>query len=454
MNKISLYSTFLISFLVLFSCKKTDNPLDTNVQPDGDIINGTFSDTASIYGYTVKYDSVRTYQDRFKFLGSNQDPVFGRTDAGIFTNFSLPNNVSNISFGDDAVLDSVKVYLVFTQNYVGDTTTLLNYKVFELNSAVDNTLAKYMHHSVPFSSTPICDVNVKPSVIGGFYTVVLPLNYYYGAAILNNTSALVSNAIFQSVYKGFYITTKSTNLNPINAQGALKKMDLDNPVSGLLVFYHNGSQAAAKTSKAYRFPFLSDSPARFNNIQYNYLSGGNPQLVNQLTSPIDTNLGPQNLFLKGVGSTKAVIRIPFLRNYSKDCHVAVNRAEVIFKVDQSFVTAGGTYDPPPTLALVAMDSLKKEIFTKDQFYSSDLLHFGGTYDADNKQYVFNIARHVQDIMEGRIKNYGFYLVVADPDRNYVSRRDDRAERVVLGGHKNALYAPKIKLTYIRFPNDK
>ena len=452
MNKIKLYITFLVSFVFLFSCKKVDNPLSTGAQPDGDAVNGTFSDTASIYGYTIRYDSSRTYNDRFKYLGSNQDPIFGRTDAGIFTNFSMPNNVSNISFGDDAVLDSIRLYLVFTQSFVGDTTTKLNYKVFELNSSLNNTVAQYMHHSVPYNSTPICDVNVKPTILGGFYTVVLPINYYYGAAILNNNSALVSNTAFQTFYKGLYISTKSTNLNPINAQGALKKMDLENPVSGLLVFYHNGLQAGAKTSKAFRFPFASDNAARFNKIDYSYLSGANNQMVNQLGG--DTTLGAQNIFLKGVGGTKAVIRLPFLRNYSKDSHIAVNRAEVVFKVDQSFVTTGGEYNSPPTLALVAMDSLKKEVYAKDQYFNSDLIHFGGTYDADNKQYVFNIARHVQDIMEGRLKNYGFYLVVADPDKLQVARRDDRAERVVIGGHKNALYAPKFKLTYIRFPNDK
>lgn len=442
---------------LVFSCKK-DKPLGADVQPADDLINGQYSDTATIYGFTIKYDSVRTYQDGYKYLGSNQDPIFGRTDAGIYANFTLPNNVSNISFGDDAVLDSARVYLTFTQNFVGDTNTILNYKIFGLNSTFDYVAPRYMHHNFSYNPTALCDANVKLSFNGGFHTIVLPLDYNYGSGILNNNAALVNTTAFIAAYKGLYISTKSSFLNPVSAQGALMKIDLDNPVSGVYLFYHNGAQTQSKTPKVYKFPFASDAAARFNHVDYN-LSGANVYLAAQLagdscqTAGANCN-GQQNLFLKGVGGTRAKIKIPFVRNYAKDCHIAVNRAEIVFKVDQSFITTGGQYNPPSMISLVAIDSLGKEAYLKDQYYTSDLIHFGGTYDDVNKQYVFNIARHIQDIVDGKLKNYGFYLVVANPDGNYVARRDDRAERVVLGGRYNALYAPQFKLTYIRFPNDK
>ncbi|MBK6985382.1 MAG: DUF4270 family protein [Bacteroidetes bacterium] len=49
--------------------------------------------------FTQSVASVRTYNDQYKYLGSNLDPVFGRTDASIYTNFSISNNLTNISFG-------------------------------------------------------------------------------------------------------------------------------------------------------------------------------------------------------------------------------------------------------------------------------------------------------------------------------------------------------------------
>src|SRR5205085_2554696 len=120
----------------------------------------------------------------------------------------------------------------------------------------------------------------------------------------------------------------------------------------------------------------------------------------------------------------------------------------------SFLDNNPGYQPPLKISLVGVDAAGKEIFVKDQYFGTDLIRFGGSYDPVNKYYIFNIARHVQDIMSGKLANYGFYLVVADPDRSYVARRDDRAERVVFGGLNNALYKPSFRLTYIRFPYDK
>lgn len=451
--KIIKYSFCLALIGALVCCKKPATPtLGTDVQPEGDALFSIVSDTATLQIHAIKYDSSRSYQDPYKYLGSNQDPVFGRTNASIFTNISLPNSVSNIAFGDDAVLDSAELILTFTQSFVGDSATPLLYEVHQLTENLDRNKAYYMHNTAQNSSALLCSAVKRISQSGGFYTIRLPLNSTYASAMLTNPAYLINNAVFQSTYKGFYITTKNTNLTP-SAQGALMKIDLDNPVSGVYMYYHNGGVSSSKVPKTYRFPFSGDNSSRFNNITYDYHSGGNNSLVSQLDK-IDTTLGKQNLFLKGVAGTKNIIRLPFLKNYSDSCPIAVNRAEMVFRVDQSFIAASGNYEPPLKISLVAVDAEGKEIFIKDQYFGTDLIRFGGSYDPVNKLYVFNIARHVQDIMSGKLANYGFYLVAANPDRNYVARRDDRAERVVFGGINNTLYKPTFKLTYIRFPYDK
>jgi len=442
----------LITFAVIACKKKPEIPLDGGVQDGTDALFALVSDTATIEIHTVKYDSLRTYRDQFKYLGSNQDPVFGRTNAGIFTNFSLPNNVSNVNFGENAVLDSAEFILTFTQNFVGDSTTPLRYQVHQLTQAMDYDNYYYTHHTIPYSTSVLTDAVRRISKTSGFYTIRLPLDKNYAAAILNNPQYLVSNSVFQSTYKGFYFTTQNTNLSP-SAQGALMKIDLDNPISGVYLYYHDGSPSSAKTPETYRLPFSNDYSARFNHVDYDYLSGGNSLLIDQLDKS-DTTKGKQNLFLKGIGGAKCVIRLPYLKNYSDSCPISVNRAELIFKVDQSFISATGNYEPPNMISLVACDPSGAEIYVKDQFYTTDLLRFGGSYDPINKQYVFNFARHAQDIVSGKLNNYGFYLVLANTDRFSVVRRDDKAERLILGGIANALYKPTFRLTYIRFPYDK
>ena len=453
LKKVLKYSLIITLCWGIASCKKKPEvPLGADVQDGSDALFSLVSDTATIEMHTVKYDSLRTYRDQFKYLGSNQDPVFGRTNASIFTNFSLPTNVSNVNFGDYAVLDSSELILTFTQSFVGDTTIPLHYQVHQLTQLMDYSKYYYTHHNIPYSSSTITDAFRRITKTGGFYTIRLPLDKNYAAAILNNPQYLVSNTVFQNTYKGFFITTKNTNLSPA-AHGSLMKIDLDNPTSGVYLYYHDGSPSSSKSPEVYRLPFSADNSARFNHVDYDYHSGGNSLLVDQLDK-IDTAKGKQNLFLKGIGGAKSVIRLPYLKNYSDSCPIAVNRAELIFKVDQSFLSSIGNYEPPNMISLVACDPNGTEIYVKDQFYTADILRFGGSYDPVNKQYVFNFARHIQDIMSGKLNNYGFYLVLANTDRFSVVRRDDKAERLILGGLSNALYRPTFKLTYIRLPYDK
>jgi hypothetical protein len=73
----------ILSTIILIACKKNNNKvLVDNTLPNTDILNAYYTDTFSIYLKTKKIDSIRIYNDGFKFLGSNQDPAFGRTDAG------------------------------------------------------------------------------------------------------------------------------------------------------------------------------------------------------------------------------------------------------------------------------------------------------------------------------------------------------------------------------------
>lgn len=444
---------FVFFIAVVVACNKNNNPLGTDVQPESDALNTEVSDTATIQFHTIKHPKTRSYQDQYKYLGSNQDPVFGRTNASIFTNFSLPNGVSSISFGEDAVLDSAEMILTFTQSFVGDTTTPLLYQVHQITQSLDRSGAYYLDTMLTYNGNPLSSVVRRITKTGGFYTIRLPLNNSFAAAVINNPQFLSDNTVLHNNYKGFYITTKnSDNLTP-TSPGALMKIDLDNSVSGFYVYYHNGSSSASKQPKQYRFQFNGDYASRFNNVEYYPLSGGTNLLIQQICYS-DSTLGKQNVFLKGLGGTKAVLRLPHLKNYSDSCPISVNRAEVILKVDPTFASTIGTYDAPPQISLVALDATGKEIYVKDQFYSADILKFGGSYDATNKQYVFNIARHVQDIVSGKLENHGFNVVVAYTDKLYVPRRDMRAERVILGGINNTLYAPQFKLTFVRFPYDK
>lgn len=427
--------------------------LAANVQDQEDVLGAVITDTSMIYAHTIDVDSVPSFNDAIKFIGSNQDPVFGRTDVGLYTKFSLPNNITNVSFGEDAELISAEIVLaVRSLDFVGDAFTALHYEVFEINKELSSNQIYYSNQNKNHNAS-----NLLGSFTGTFglqegqLVLRIPINATYAKSILTNPQFLLNNTVFQSTYKGFYISAEKSNLNPVSAQGAITKVDMDSQKSGLFLYYRNGSAGPTKQTKTFRFPFNGTNVIRYNTFKYQPGSGGHPLLTKQLQN--DTVAGKMGLFLKGIGGTKVKIQIPYLTNFVKNNKISVNRAEVIFKVDQSLNGSDLKYNVPSLLALLAIDSLGRELYLTDQLSSIDFARYGGSYDATNKQYVFNISRDIQNLMNGKRKNLGFYLVLANPDKLFTPRRDDRAERVVLGGANSVQYKPSFRLTYTPFVND-
>ena len=441
----------ILSTIILMACKKNNNRvLVDNTLPDTDILNAHYTDTFSIYLKTEKIDSIRIYNDGFKFLGSNQDPVFGRTDAELYTHFSLPNNVTNVAFPNDAVVDSAKIILVFTESFVGDTSTPLRYQTYLLNEDMLSSQNYYSNKTFNYIPTSLSDITTKPIKFKGFKTIQIPIFTGFAQSVISNPQYLVNNTTLQSMYKGFYITTKNTPLNPTTNQGALMKIDLANEVSGLYIYYHTGNPPALKESKVYQFTFNNNGSVRMNHLIYNYSSGSNVYLYNQLMGNYAS--ASQNVFLKGLNGTRVFVDFPYLKNLKSLGNFSINRAEVVIKVDKSFIPTNGFYNPPPALSLLALDSLGQEIFTIDQYNTNySFLSYGGNYNSDAGTYTFNISRYIQHILNGKIRYYGMVLVATDPKTTLTARKDFFAARVVLGGYQNSALKPKLKLYYTPIP---
>ena len=454
----------LILTALLGSCKKDKDVLGVDVQPANDGLNASFSSTAPVYAYTMKYDSIISLNSSYKYLGINRDPVFGTTDVGLYLLPNIPDGKTFVSFGDDAELNSAEIILAAYNlgvSHVGSTNAQVTYSVYPLTVRPDSSKVYYTSYDGFHSNTG--------SVLGaytGSYTTIdgkpvlrIPVSINFAKAVLNNPQYLVNNAVFQSTYKGFYIKSS------LNADdGLITQVDLQDAVSGFYLYYNNGSPPAVKTPKTFRFPFGGTNPVRYNTMKHSFFGASN-LLVQQVLNN-DTAKGGDALFLKGMGVSKVRVLIPTLKNYSDSFTVAVNRAELVFKLDPNFSTSSA-YEPPAKLCLLAADSTGREIFVQDQLNATDVARYSGAYDADTKSYVFNIARHVQAILSGKRKNYGFYLVMANTENvptftpsyigstkelRYVAR-DNYVERVVLAGSNQPDLKPVLNLSYVKFKHD-
>jgi len=454
MTKLNIGLLFLLLTLG-FACKKQDDNsvLGLDVQPENDLVGVTISDTSSIFMYTQKVDASRSYNDQYKYLGSNQDPIFGRTDASIYTNFSISSNLTNVSFGNNPVLDSAEMVIRFLGQALGDTSTSLNYDVYVLNEALVSSATYSTSSSLNKSTTKVGTYYGKLKSRDSKVCLILKIDDNLAQYILQTTSNLTNNTIFQNAYKGFYITTSSSSLSGPGS-GAIRRFDLDDDVSGVNLYYHDGSSPSYK-GQSFKFSFRGSNALRFNNVSHNYASGATSNLFDQITGAgtVDTLKGNSNIYLNSFGGTRTRVYLPYLKNFSDSQIVSISRAELIIKVDETVSPYNSKYGYPTNLALLACNSAGIEELVWDQLETTDFVKYGGNYDATNKQYVFNIARQMQRILNGET-DYGFYLVNASPNKSSVIRRDNRVERVVIGGKNNITYKPIFKVTYVKYPFDK
>jgi hypothetical protein len=441
-------SISVICLLLVTACKKDKNILGVDVQPEEDAVGSVFSDTSTIQLFTIKQDSTRSFNLSEKYLGVHQDGVFGQTKAELITRMVIPGNVANTSFGEDPQVTSAEINLVASSDIIGKTGALINYKVYQLNTNLDiSKVYQTTFKDYTYNPTPIADITDSLRIVNGKVVLKIPVNNLFAQSIISNPNALVNNTTFINTYKGLVIKVSGINLNPVNTPGVLVKYNLSDSETGLVINYQNGSPSSTKTTNTYRFAFSGDDNLRINLIDYNSFNGGNIFLRKQLSG--DSLASAQNVFLKGLGNMRIKIKLPYLLNYAKNKTVAINRAELVFKVDEGL--NGVTDVPRPlTLALLAIDSTGKESLVLDQFTNAAINNYGGSYDIVKKEYRFNIAREIQAVLSSKVKTYGFYLVMASPLVTEAIRRDNFAQRLVLGGAKNSIYAPKLNLSYIPF----
>ncbi len=449
----------LLSLILVFSCKKKEpeapSVIGLDVQPENDLVGVTITDSVSLYMFTQSVASVRTYNDQYKYLGSNLDPIFGRTDASIYTNFSISNNLTNISFGTNPVLDSAEMIIRYTGDYLGDTATTLTFQLHVLNQKLDATASYSTSNTIPYSSSTVGTVVGKIRPRGEKVCLILPLNYNLADYILKTNSNLVNNTAFQNAYKGFYLTTANSTLAGAGS-GSIRRFDLDDAISGVNIYYHDGNSVSSKSQK-FLFSFSGSDALRFNKITQDYTKGAIQNLFDQVTASSEaaaTVKGNSNVYLNSFGGTRIKLDLPYLKNFTDSQNVSISRAELIIKVDDVISPYSISYGYPANLALLACRADGTEELVYDQLDASDFVKYGGNYDATNKRYVFNIARQVQKILNGSVSYNGFYLVNASPSLSSVARRDNRLQRVVFGGKTNVNFKPIFKVTYIKYPFEK
>lgn len=434
----------------IYSCKK-DGKIGLDVQPSTDLISAAFQDTSTVLSYVQKADSVKTNSASLLILGSYVDPIFGKSSCSVYSQLNIFNNATNIDFTggvgiiSDLVLDSAVLTLQYIKStidgkkFYGSSSDQQTINIYELTQSLNIDSSYYSSRMISYGNLigskkvgffPDSNVILKGASVPPHLRIKMDSTFASTILSQSGTSNLSDNTAFHSFFKGLYIAP--SNSSQTSGEGGIFYFNPQGVYTKFILYYRRQVSApAVGDTLSYSFE-INNSTAYFNNFQHDYTS-----------TAVETNLNngindTDNTYVQSLAGVRTKLVLPHLKNWSSKGPIAVNKAEVVFKVDASSVSTN--YNAPPQLFLVAADSIPNKFDFPIDYYEFASA-YGGSYNAITNEYRFNVARHVQSILDGKRKDYGFYLLAAG---SAVS-----AGRIVLYGASKTSNKLKFRLTYTK-----
>jgi hypothetical protein len=440
---------FALLSLIFWSCKEELNKTGYGLLDKGDLVSvkKTEIDKTTIKSFTVTDLKQRTDETTYNLLGTFNDPVFGKTTADFAVQFRL-SRYPDLS--KNAQPDSLVLYLLYRE-FFGDTITPQRLKVYELASdlSFDAQYDQDVNLKAISKGEVLADINYVPKFELWFDsiktiptpgsskttpkdTVIQEIAIKINASLINKLWAadsltLSKNDLFLEYFKGLYIEA-----GDLNQGGAIMRIYTLAGGSRMIMHYHNSEE----DSLFYNYN-INENSARVGRFSHDYTNTA-------FAANLDKKENQDSLiYLQTTGGLGSKILIPNLNFWRDSANIAINKAELIFQVDQ-FYTDTANYTPPYQVILSAIyneaDSL---YFPSDLAFSQ--AYFGGVYNKTDGTYRFNIAKHMQELMTKKPngvgylrENFGFFLSMADRNTNY--------NRVVLKG-ANSKTGIRLEITY-------
>ncbi len=402
------------------------------VQPLSDNLNILYTDTLSVVAYTKREDSLRSEKTLYALLGSISEQTFGKSQASFCTQLNLPS--SNVIFPENITIDSLILSLVLKGYYGNDKyINPLRISVYEINTKLYPDSSYYSNFEVEKKSligSKICFPNVKDSVyVDGAVMpphLRIPLHNSLAKRFVEDAyrGYLANNATFTDYFRGLLVETM-----PVSFGGSIFYFDLLSP-SSKVTFYYTQKNDGNEEKKSLNF-LINTHCARFNIFKHDY-SFASSDFQSQLSS--DSAQATEKLYLQTRAGTKINIYFPTLRNLAEIYPILINKAELVFKIDDTDFTSN-IYPVPLRLTLVKYNEDGGYGFIADHASA----FFGGEFDKINKEYRFNITRHIQNVIKENTEDYGIALLIAGAST--------RGDRVILQGMLDDEMKPKIYVTY-------
>ena len=390
----------MVVLMAVSACKEPEG-IGLDVLPEGEEMPIAWIDTFTVEAKTVKFDSVRTSGRGTYVIGDFGDPIFGRVQSQLFTQFKL--NAEPAPFSSDDVLDSIVLNLDYAGSYgrIDKLRGTHHFGVFEITDDMVEDTTYYSDDTfIGASGTPLAEATFKPDLLnsvfagedtlGSSFRIRLPDGY--GQRILNSDS-LNDNLLFSDQFKGLNI--RSLSLMMPSDFGSLLYFDMESADSRVELYYHNDEDTVQ-----YLFN-INNQNAIYTSVTHEF--------TNDLIDAMDPNMdiGDTRLYVQSLAGTRIRLSFPHLRELNNLGAVAINKAELVLPVDETSLDDFGL---PSILSLSGVNAGDSAFVIIDSFEPNGIDYYGGIYDKDNQEYVFNVARHLQSILTAPDEaDYGIYI---------------------------------------------
>lgn len=388
---------FLMILVGIFSCDNSEK-LGLEVTPPGERFAYHIDSGAQVWMQTLRQDSLTTEKRSAVLLGAINDPVFGQHQSSFLTQLRLSSN--DVDFGQNIQVDSAVLILKY-HGYYGDTTHQQKVRVFEMKDDLifDSTYYSNLDRSTFFDpALVVAEKSYFPTP--GADSLSIAIDHSIAQKILEaDTSNLKDNTAFLNYFKGLYLQSES-----VNAAGSLSYFNLAGGKSKMVLYYSNSEE----DSLSYEL-VINENCTWVNLFDHNYT---NSEVAPYINDSIETH---NLVYIQAMSGLRAGIRIDFSDSIlaMADLGIAINKAELVFPIAPEYVS--DYRQKPLTLAVfgAALDGTNE--FIDDIFLGES--YYDGSYHPDKDSYVFNIARHIQNILNPdlgkRKENRGLFLVIND-----------------------------------------
>lgn len=435
---------------------KEDTIIKAKVAPSvGNIDLPSVPDTITILSKTVFDDSIVT---SYSFSGINivhglgtvNDPFFGRSNWGIYTQFIPP--AANFALPSGVTVDSACIVLPYTGYSYGDTnaTATLSYRAFRVTEDMRKDTTYYSFQNLAqdrsYEITEPATINfaslrkdsIKIAGANRARHLRLKLKTDFINSVLTNAKNSSDNAAFLKEIKGIYIESRDTTTG-----NAIPYFFLDGTYDygrAAMVFYYHTTSTSPDSVKSAFFNFSANDCAHFNHITRNYNSS---EAKKYFTSTLASD---SVVLLQNEPGAAIDLIFPYLKNLPVSI---INQAQIVItEISLANDPDAAKYSRPARIFPIGVDSTGKtyNILDREPITESSPVNF---IDGNLQQvtvngmlisrYVINIPREVQRVVVNKIGKLHLRIngTVTFPG----------AYRLLAGGRQHSMHSVKLNIIY-------